>query len=60
MHESSETAIQPKDFTQINKSLIKQSINMKKEDSNGKEKMTEKELRKKLDIRKKVKKGQKQ
>ena len=33
---------------------------MKKEDSNGKEKMTEKELRKKLDIRKKVKKGQKQ
>ena len=49
MHESSETAIQPKDFTQINKSLIKQSINMKKEDSNGKEKMTEKELRKKLD-----------
>ena len=33
---------------------------MKKEDPNSKEKVTEKELRKKLDIRKKVKKGEKQ
>ena len=45
-------ALQPKDFTQINKSLIKKSING--------EHIQDKEVRKKLDgIRKKVKQGQK-
>ena len=44
-------ALQPKDFTQINKSLIKQS-------TNG-EHIQDKEIRKKLDIRKKVKQGHK-
>ena len=44
--------MQPKDFTQINKSLIKQSIKG--------ENIQDKEVRKKMDgIRKKVKKGQK-
>ena len=52
MHESSKMALQPKDFTKINKSLIKKS-------TIG-ENIQDKELRKQLDgIRKKVKKGQK-
>ena len=52
MHESSKMALQPKDFTKINKSLIKKS-------TIG-ENIKDKELRKQLDgIRKKVKKGQK-
>ncbi len=45
-------ALQPKDFTQINKSLIKKSVNG--------EHIQDKEIRKKLDgIRKKVKQGHK-
>ena len=52
MHESSKMALQPKDFTKINKSLIKKS-------TIG-ENIQDKELRKQLDgIRKKVKKGRK-
>ena len=48
MHESSKSALQPKDFTQINKSLIKKSVK--------EEKLPEKELRKKFNsVRKKVK-----
>ena len=53
-HKSSKNTLQPKDFIKINKSLIKKSY-----DNKG-IKLTDKEMRKKLEnIRKKVKIGQK-
>ena len=52
MHESSEASRQPKDFTQINKSLLQKSYNG--------ENIPQKELRKKFqNIRKKVRQGHK-